>query len=95
MVETGKKNWSISDLIGYLVQVQNNLSPDEFVRLKSFKAFTVEGARVDMGKRARYCALDLYPPLDIFRQLQLPVIDWGKKPRWQDESDHGKQSTSL
>ena len=86
---------SISDLISYLVQVQNNLTPDEFSMLKSSKAFTAEGARVYTGKRPRYCALDLYPPLDIFRQLQLPVIDWGKKPRWQDESDNGKQSTLL
>ena len=85
MVEAG--NWSVSDLIGYLVQIQNTLTPDEFSRLKSFKAFTAEG---DMGKRPRYCALDLYPPLDNFRQLQLPVIDWGKKSRWQNESDHGK-----
>ena len=88
MVETG--NWSISDLIGYLVQVQNTLTPDEFSRLKSFKAFTVEG---DMCESTRYCVLDLYPPLDIFRQLQLPVIDWGEKSRWRNESDHGKQLT--
>ena len=93
MVETG--NWSISDLLSYLVQVQNTLTPDEFSRLKSFKAFTVEGARGDMGERPRYRALDLYPPLDIFRTLQLPVIDWGEKSRWRNESDHGKQSTSL
>ena len=90
MVETG--NWSISDLIDYLVQVQNTLTPDEFSRLKSFEVFTVEG---DMGERPRYRALDLYPPLANFRQLQLPVIDWGGKSRWQNESDHGKQSTSL
>ena len=93
MVDTG--NWSISDLIGYLVQVQNTLTPEEFSRLKSFKAFTAEGVQGDMGERPRYCALDLYPPLDIFRQLHLPVIDWGKKSRWQNESDHGKQSTLL
>jgi hypothetical protein len=93
MVETG--NWSISDLIGYLVQVQNTVTPDEFSRLKSFNAFTVEGARGDMSQRRRYRALDLYPPLDIFRQLQLPVIDWGEKSRWRNESDHGKQSPLL
>jgi hypothetical protein len=88
MVETG--NWSISDLIDYLIQVQNTLTPDEFSRLKSFRAFTVEGAQGDIGEKPRYRALDLYPPLDIFRQLQLPLIDWGKKSRWRNESDHGK-----
>jgi hypothetical protein len=93
MVETG--NWSISDLIDYLVREQNTLTHDEFSRLKSFKAFTAEGEQGDMGERPRYCALDLYPPLDIFRQLKLPVIDWGEKLKWRNESDHGKQSTSL
>ena len=88
MVETG--NWSISDLIGYLIQVQNTLTPDEFSRLESFKAFTVEG---DVGETPRYCAIDLYPPLDNFRRLQLPVIDWGEEQGWRNESDHGKQST--
>ena len=91
----GAGNWSISDLIGYLVQVQNTLTPDEFSMLKSFKAFTAEGAQGDMGVKPRYRALDLYPPLDIFRQLQLPVIDWGKNSRWRNESDHGKPSTLL
>ena len=90
MVEIG--NWSVSDLIGYLVGVQNTLTPDEFSRLESFKVFTVKG---DIGESPRYCAIDLYPPLDISRQLQLPVIDWGEKSRWRNESDHGKQSTLL
>ncbi|KAF8549066.1 hypothetical protein OG21DRAFT_1500623 [Imleria badia] len=94
MVETG--NWSISDLISYLVQEQNTLTPDEFSRLKSFKAFTEEGAQGDVGvgvgvgERPRHCARDLYPPLDIFRQLQLPVIDWGEKARWRNESDQAE-----
>ena len=91
MVDTG--SWSISDLISYLHEVQDTLTPDEFSRLKSFKAFDAEGVQGDMGKRPRYCALDLYPPLDIFRKLQLPVIDWGEN--WRNESGEGKQSTSL
>lgn len=93
MLETG--NWCISDLVGYLVQVQNTLTPDELSRLKSFEAFTNEGAQGDVGKRPRYRAVDLYPPLDIFRQLQLPLIDWGGKARWQNESDQGKQLALL
>jgi hypothetical protein len=93
MVETG--NWSISDLINYLVQEQNTLTPDEFSRLKSFNAFTEEGAQGDVCSRPRHCARDLYPPLDIFRQLQLPVIDWGEKARWRNESDQGKCSSPV
>ncbi|KAG6375323.1 hypothetical protein JVT61DRAFT_3551 [Boletus reticuloceps] len=84
MVETG--NWSIPDLVGYLVQVQDTLTPDEFSRLESFVGFAEEGAQGDSDRRHRYRALDvLYPPLDIFRQLRLPVIDWSE--RWQNESD--------
>ena len=93
MAETG--NWSISDLINYLVHVQGSLTMDEFSRLKSFEAFTQEGAQGDVGERPRYRALDLYPPLDIFRQLHLPVIDWGERSKWRNESDQGKQSTLL
>lgn len=91
MAETG--NWNISDLIGYLVNVQVTLTMDEFSRLKSFEAFTQEGAQGDVGGRKRYRALDLYPPLEIFRQLRLPVIDWGEGSKWRNESDLGKQST--
>ncbi|KAF8415202.1 hypothetical protein L210DRAFT_3465017 [Boletus edulis BED1] len=84
MVETG--NWSIPDLIDYLVQVQDTLTPDELSRLESFVGFAEEGAQGDSDMRPRYRALDvLYPPLDIFRQLRLPVIDWSE--RWQNESD--------
>ncbi|KAG6379359.1 hypothetical protein JVT61DRAFT_11822 [Boletus reticuloceps] len=88
MVRTG--NWSIPDLIRYLVSVQNTLTPDELLRLESFTGFTEEGTRGDGGERPRYRAIDLYPPLDIFRQLQLPVIDWDEI--WQNESD---QATLL
>lgn len=93
MVETG--NWGISDLISYLVQAQNTLTSDEFFKLKSFEAFTEEGAQGRMGERPRYRACDVYPPLDIFRQLRLPVIDWGEKSRWRNESDQGKKSSLV
>ncbi|KAF8552603.1 hypothetical protein OG21DRAFT_1443221 [Imleria badia] len=88
MVETG--NWSISDLIRYLVRVQNTLTPDEFSKWKLFKAFIEEGVQGDVGARPRYCAGELYPPLDIFKQLQLPVIDWGEESRWRNESEQAE-----
>ncbi|KAF8432206.1 hypothetical protein L210DRAFT_3763951 [Boletus edulis BED1] len=82
MVRPG--NWSIPDLIRYLVSVQNTLTSEDFSMLESFPVFTVEGTRGDGGERPRYRAIDLYPPLDDFRQLQLPVIDWDE--RWQNGS---------
>ncbi|KAF8125469.1 hypothetical protein EV363DRAFT_1402460 [Boletus edulis] len=66
--------------------VQDTLTLDELSRLESFVGFAEEGAQGDNDMRPRYRALDvLYPPLDIFRQLRLPVIDWSE--RWQNESD--------
>ena len=91
MVDTG--SWSISDLISYLLEVQDTLTPNDFSMLEVLEAFTAEGAQGDMGEKRRYRALDLYPPLDTFRKLQLPVIDWGEN--WRNESGEGKQSTSL
>jgi hypothetical protein len=34
--------------------------------------------------------MDLYEPVDIFRELGLPVIDWGADNRWRPMSDEGK-----
>ena len=89
MAVTG--NWGISDFIRYLVQVQNTLTPDESTRLKALEVFAKEGTERSVRERPRYRALDLYPPLDIFRKLQLSIIDWGE--RWRDDSDEGKRST--
>ncbi|KAF9219210.1 hypothetical protein BS17DRAFT_798263 [Gyrodon lividus] len=87
MVKTG--DWSISDLIGYLVQVRDTLTTDELSRLASTKAFTKEGAQEESNK-SRYCAHNLYEPAVIFRQLQLPVIDWGEKSKWRSNSEEAK-----
>lgn len=88
MVKTG--DWSISDLVGYLVQVRDTLTTEEFARLASTAAFTKEGAPPAAGKKKpRYCARELYEPVAIFRQLQLPVLDWGEKPKWRNNSEEG------
>jgi hypothetical protein len=87
MVKTG--DWSIPDLIGYLVQVRDTLTKEELSRLASTTAFIKEGVQQDSSKKPRYCAHDLYEPADIFRQLQLPVIDWGEKLKWRSNSEEG------
>lgn len=92
MVKTG--DWSISDLVGYLVQVRDTLSTDELARLASTAAFTKEGTLPAAGKKKpRYCARELYEPIDIFRQLQLPVLDWGEKSKWRNNSEEGSPWT--
>jgi hypothetical protein len=34
--------------------------------------------------------MDLYEPVDVFRELGLPVIDWGADNRWRPSTDEGK-----
>lgn len=88
MIKTG--DWSISNLVGYLVQVRETLTTEELGRLASTAAFPREGAPLAApGKKARYCARELYEPTDIFRQLQLPLLDWGHKSKWRSNSEEG------
>ncbi|KAG8215924.1 hypothetical protein J3R82DRAFT_7898 [Butyriboletus roseoflavus] len=89
MVKTG--DWSISDLVGYLVQVRDTLTTEEFAKLASTAAFPMEGAPPAAGKKKpRYCARELYEPTNTFRQLQLPILDWGEKSRWRNNSEEAK-----
>ena len=86
MIKTG--DWSIADLVKYLVAVQSTLSEDEIKRLKLTAAFPKEQSSADSknvvadakttanaeSKRMeRYRADQLYEPLDVFRKLGLPV----------------------
>lgn len=91
MVKTG--DWSIADLTKYLVTVQSTLTTDEFDRLCLTPAFPKEtkdlGLDSDQTKVARHKAGDLYEPLDVFRDLGLPVLDWGTKTKWRPSSDEG------
>lgn len=93
MIKTG--DWTIADLTKYLVQVKSTLTPDEMARLTMTAAFSKErNSSDDVGadghKQVRYRAKQLYEPLDIFRQLGLPVIDWGSQPRWRGTSEEGE-----
>lgn len=94
MVKTG--DWTIADLIKYLVAVQSTLTPTETERLKQTSAFPRElraGEKIpENGKPPRYKASDLYEPLDILRDLKLPVIDWGTHPKWRSNSEEGIHS---
>lgn len=95
MVKTG--DWSISDLMGYLVQVRDTLTTQEIARLSSTAAFPREDAwPVAPGKKnPRYCARELYEPVDIFRKLQLPVLYWGEKSKWRSNSEEGQSSRRV
>lgn len=92
MIKTG--DWTISDLIKYLVTVQNTLTPIEMERLRATSAFPVESATPQEGEpspaKERRKAGELYEPLDVFREMKLSVIDWGNKVKWRSASDEGK-----
>lgn len=90
MIKTNE--WTIADLTKYLVSVRGSLTAEEYQRLKATAAFPKENydGSGDNGKRVRYMANQLYEPLDVFRALKLPIIDWGKQLKWKNSSEEGK-----
>jgi len=96
MIKTG--DWTTFDLVKYLVSIQSILTPQEIDRLRQTSAFPKEGAGKEQlatgpsRKVQRHKAMDLYEPIDIFRELRLPIIDWGADSRWRPMSDEGKFS---
>lgn len=93
MIKTNE--WTVADLAKYLVSVQSTLSDEEWLRLKVTAAFFKETKETGVQDNAanqkpvRYQAQQLYEPLDIFRQMGLPVMDWGKQTKWRGSSDEG------
>ncbi|KAF7315310.1 hypothetical protein MIND_00045600 [Mycena indigotica] len=88
MIKT--KEWSIFELTRYLVEVKSSLTQTEWNRLKMTAAFVQEANPGEASeKRKQSCAKDLYEPSDTFRQLGLPVIDWGEH-KWRANSDQAK-----
>lgn len=94
MIKTG--DWTIADLIKYLVAVHSTLTPTEMDRLRHTAAFPKESLTdevvSDQATKPRFKASDLYEPLDVFRQLNLPVIDWGIDAKWRPYSEEGMPS---
>ena len=96
MIETG--DWTTFDLVKYLVSIQSsqNLTFLEIERLRQIPAFLKEGvgkpqsAAETHPKVQRHKITELYEPIDILRELRLPIIDWGAENPWSPESDEGK-----
>ncbi|TCD69784.1 hypothetical protein EIP91_006320 [Steccherinum ochraceum] len=89
LIKTG--NWTSAELLKYLVAVQSTLTATEMERLRMTAAFPREsGEAVDRTKVPRCKASDLYEPSDTFRQLGLPVLDWGGRSKWRPSSDEAK-----
>ena len=94
MIETG--DWTTFTFVKYLVSIRSTLTVQEIRRLKEIPAFFVEGAGKEEStawttpKVRRFRAKDLYEPTDFFRDLGLPIIDWGANNQWRWSSDEGK-----
>ena len=93
---TATGDWTTFDLVKYLVFIQSTLAVPEVRLLSQTPAFPKEGVGKEQSvpgispKIRRYRAKDLYEPIDIFRELGLPIIDWGSNDVWRPESDEGK-----
>ena len=95
MVET--RDWTTCDLVEYLVSIQSTLTSEEIELLRQSSAFLKESVE-EKPREKQYSAeasqrvrvKDLYEPLAIYRELGLPVIDWGTDNQWSPKSDEGK-----
>jgi hypothetical protein len=82
-----------SDLVNHLVQVDatTGFSDQEIKDLRSSTVFSRKSTQGHTGGPSPgFCLDQLYPTIEIFRQLGLPLIDWGGIEEWKDESRAGK-----
>jgi hypothetical protein len=87
MIKTNE--WTVTDLIKYLVSIRD-LNEEEIQRLRNTPAFPKEMKPDEKyTKRPRFMAHQLYPPVEVFRALDLPILDWGDQIKWRDKSDEG------
>lgn len=80
-------DWTTPNLVKYLVKIQNILSATEMKQLRATCAFMQQASL--SSARLRFRAGDLYEPNNTFRQLGLPVIDWGIT-QWRRHSKEGQ-----
>ena len=83
--------WPATELVKYLASAEG-ITPEEIMRLRDMSAFPKE---MSLGEadpnRAKYMARQLYPPVEEFRMMGLPILDWGQQ-KWWDETDEGSSA---
>ena len=72
----------MEELFDHLVQRKPPLTPDELSTLKQYPIFMTDD-------NSGHHADELYPPVEIFRRLHLPIIAWGGGSEWRDTSSEG------
>ncbi|KAH9177932.1 hypothetical protein EDB89DRAFT_2111997 [Lactarius sanguifluus] len=101
MINNGE--WTTLDFVKYLVSIRSDLTAQGLEYLHNMTAFPKEGTEKEPSEPTtsdevqlqRYKAMDLYEPVDILRELGLPIIDWGVDNRWETSSDEAKFLFSL
>ncbi|KAH8981254.1 hypothetical protein EDB83DRAFT_1390074 [Lactarius deliciosus] len=96
MIRTG--DWTIPEFVKYLVSIQSDLTLRMLNDLRGMTAFPKEGTDKEPSapttssevQLQRHRIMDLYEPVDIFRELGLPIIDWGVDNTWERTSDEAK-----
>ncbi|KAI6008466.1 hypothetical protein EDC04DRAFT_3146424 [Pisolithus marmoratus] len=71
-------DWTMFDLVDYLLREQSSLTSEDYYILKSSEIFCAE------EETTLYRVNELYPPVEIFRSLGLPVIKWSRRLEWMD-----------
>ncbi|KAI6022005.1 hypothetical protein EDC04DRAFT_2937394 [Pisolithus marmoratus] len=71
-------DWTMFDLVDYLLREQSSLTSEDHSILKSSEIFCAE------EESTLYRVNKLYPPVEIFRCLGLPVIKWSGRSEWMD-----------
>ena len=80
----------MSNMLDYLVR--EKLSSEDLSALKSSKIFMRESSPDNEEENTCHRIDELYPPVEIFRSLRLPVIKWDGKSEWSDTSPQGDLS---
>ena len=83
-------DWTVLNVIDYLVREESSLTAEDLSSLRSSKTFKRECLQGGGQEDTHHCAAELYPPLDIFRKLRLPVIEWSRKSGWTETSSEGE-----
>ncbi|KAF8431347.1 hypothetical protein L210DRAFT_3487780 [Boletus edulis BED1] len=83
-------DWTVFTLIEYLARKRRSLTDEDLSALKSYKFFTREGFQSNGEESTRHRADELYPPVSVFRELRLPVIEWSKESDWNDASPEAR-----
>lgn len=94
MINTG--DWGVQELLKYLVAVRATLTPLELDRLRQTAAFPQEqNANDKTSMIRRRVPSELYEPIDVLRDLGLPILEWSGQHKWRAGSDEGKPKYAL